>query len=100
MSDHTPGPWKYQHATGDITSDHPPYPFRLVARTYLREHPHSLMMGGEDEANARLIASAPELLAALKALVDECTDRWGEDSLPSEVYEAREAIAKAKGEKP
>lgn len=51
----------------------------------------------EDGANARLIAAAPELLAALETLVswaDNDPERNGYDF----VQQARAAIAKAKGE--
>ena len=52
----------------------------------------------EDEANARLIASAPEMLVALKRLcakfgVDD--DGWPRDG--TEWREARDTIAKAEG---
>jgi hypothetical protein len=55
----------------------------------------------EAEANARLIAAAPELLAAIKVMVFtrgirdhlEATD-------PMALEQARAAIARAKGEKP
>jgi hypothetical protein len=47
-----------------------------------------------EQANARLISAAPELLAALEALV-ECPDYRGIST--HEMSHAREAIAKAKG---
>ena len=48
-----------------------------------------------DEANARLIAAAPELLAALKSLVDDFERIIGR---PIEAeHEAKAAIAKATG---
>jgi hypothetical protein len=54
------------------------------------------------EANARLIAAAPELYEALKALqlqalqsnVNEPSNEWGRDALA----QARGALAKARGE--
>ena len=50
----------------------------------------------EIEANARLIAAAPDLLAALEALMDaECADTSWDARLG-----AFEAIAKAKGVTP
>lgn len=48
----------------------------------------------ENEANARLIAAAPELLEALKALVN-CPDYKGINT--HEMNAARAAIAKAEG---
>ncbi len=49
----------------------------------------------ENEANARLIAAAPELLAALINLVDTVND-GGENGFKMTIN-ARQAIAKAKG---
>jgi hypothetical protein len=54
------------------------------------------------EANARLIAAAPDLLAALKALVVETErrDNPGDEGVSSDAEEmdaARSAIAKAEG---
>ena len=51
----------------------------------------------EQEANAHLIAAAPELLEACEALAhwDEC---WPSAALEGALRKARAAIAKAKGE--
>jgi hypothetical protein len=51
----------------------------------------------EDEANAHLISAAPELLAALKSIIDAKTDANGETpEISSYLAEAaRAAIAKA-----
>jgi hypothetical protein len=49
----------------------------------------------EDEANARLIAAAPELLAALQEL---CADKYLADPINADrMANARAAIAKATG---
>jgi hypothetical protein len=48
--------------------------------------------GGNAEANARLIASAPRLLAALFSLVRKVDPEW------VEAQEAEAAIAEAKGQ--
>ena len=47
----------------------------------------------ESEANARLIAAAPELLEALIELADCGAEAWGEDRPCVRI--ARDAIAKA-----
>ena len=54
--------------------------------------------GQQQEANARLIAAAPDLLEALIELADCGAEAWGEDR-PC-VKWARAAIAKATGEQP
>lgn len=95
MSAHTPGPWvavpqsdgsamvAHECATGKQLN---PKGLRLVAHVMARGK--SLL---EDEANARLIAAAPELLAvACKAL-----DAWTGDGPPIDLDELRAAIAKA-----
>lgn len=93
MNKHTKGPWivtdedlnchvirgsEEHHMAGDT-----PYTFRsYVATTW----------GGFNEANARLISSAPDLLEALQSLcVDELLtqDKWDN---------ARAAVKKATGE--
>jgi hypothetical protein len=59
MSGHTPGPWEANYSEFDIYAGG-----KLLASAATVE-------GCECEANLNLIASAPELLAALKLLVDE-----------------------------
>jgi hypothetical protein len=81
MTAHTPGPWQYQE-----TSDAYTHIVRADRRflCQLRQDP-----SGEAEANARPIAAAPDLLAALKNAV-----------ALHEVFSveaARAAIAKAEG---
>lgn len=102
MSKHTPGPWivggKYTVRTPFTSSD-------WICRTRDERHGHD---DNEDEANARLISAAPELLEALKELLDKrCTsmDIVGYDPqtghpLNAEgmaALNARAAIAKAEG---
>jgi hypothetical protein len=53
----------------------------------------------EAEANARLIAAAPELLAACKALMPEGWDEGHMDHMPG-IKLARLAIARAEGVQP
>jgi hypothetical protein len=91
-SDHTPGPWEYEsqdpHALGKITSDDG----TLVAEVHGDwDDDHST------EANARLIAAAPDLLAACKLAVERlevCSYQGDEDSF---VEEIAAAIARAEG---
>lgn len=50
-----------------------------------------------NEADARLIAAAPDLLAALKELLDQAVDDVDDRRLSPAVEQARAAIAKAEG---
>lgn len=84
MSEHTPGPWDYMEKDAAIWADE----FICVA-------PHN-------PADARLIAAAPDLLAAL----EEAFNHYAGQPVPSQPAEewwpdwmlhARAAIAKAKG---
>jgi len=85
MSKHTPGPWTFVHEGG-------------IDGGYFidaKEDVVVLPRGRLTEADARLIAAAPDLLAALKLLV-----AFGEGSFAQAVgawEQARAAIAKAEG---
>lgn len=89
----TPGPWMVLPSVQDgqfcILTEHGPR--KDIARTYG-------FPGDPREANARLIAAAPELLEALQALVQRCEfDGIPNDSLPA-VEAARGAVARALGQ--
>jgi len=82
MSQHTPGPWTY-----DKTVDE--FHFFINAPTL------ASMCCVRDEANARLIAAAPELLQALGNLV---ANEHGAESVKAICYrEARAALELARG---
>lgn len=118
---HTPGPWRYRYtsaakarlerddgtdgggADGAIQAG--PSGLRSTIIAFLPHHRDS-KEDAEREANARLLAAAPELLEALEALLSEryaleepeqfdANGNWTSDS-PASVR-ARQAIAKAKG---
>ena len=100
-SKHTPGPWR-----ADL--NHYDQEWRVYADSEMSPIVNSLFKpkGTIGEANARLIAAAPDLLAALEGLFRECAMMhryWGEGDNTKAADEAerfaREAIAKAKGEK-
>lgn len=89
---HTPGPWilgTYDHAVHNITGPKGEMPFIAT------------IPSGRDnrEANARLIAAAPDLLAALQAMmtIAEITTAANQDGLINcdILAKARAAIAKA-----
>ena len=86
---HTPGPWTFN---GDhvVAGTH-----TVVADPFASD----ALFGGEGEANARLIAAAPELLAALETAVDAIWltgDRFT-DHKAAVTDTARAAIARATG---
>ena len=87
-ADHTPGPW---------TGIHPQTIYRLHG-----EDDSIIADVYESEANARLIAAAPDLLAALQDTVQvfEGLDRASElhETLYPVLANLRTAIAAAKGE--
>lgn len=103
-SKHTPGPWRYDFDGDD---------FPIVGRPtwectrYGVKGEWSIALvhclgeesqedGNEAEANARLIAAAPELLEALKLAHDYlCGDGWEDDERLKPI---NEALSKAEGE--
>ena len=88
MSKHIPGPW--------TAEDNAVFSNRMCL---------AIGYGARIPANVRLMAAAPDLLAALKLYDEVMTAAWGEfDALPNEYSDrrrcwsaARAAIAKAEG---
>jgi hypothetical protein len=101
MNKHTKGPWHIGAGNGEGSV------FADTGRTRLEQGGTTLYSicsvtrgwnDGEDAANARLLASAPELLAALRGLM-QYVGGWDESGdHPCAI--ARAAIAKATGEQP
>lgn len=89
MSNYTPGPWVVQETN-----------FAQQKNVYAQtdKPPIATVYGstGENEANARLIAAAPDLLAALK----ECITAVDVTMYGMAIHNARAAIAKATGDQP
>lgn len=72
-------------------------PWEIVSGTkYKGNYEITAAIDGEHEANARLIAAAPELLAALKNLLTEIEAH--DIHAPARIAFAKKAIAKAGGE--
>ena len=101
MSGHTKGPWFV--VDGTYTT----IPIRSNVGTIcmIQRHRKVRTLGipmSEKEANARLIAAAPELLEALEKFRGHMErDDFATGDNPSDCYElARAAIAKATGVKP
>ena len=107
---HTPGPWivdEYghvyaeafiKHGTVVVDGEEKPYKSGLVALPY----GEIIDLKITTDANARLIAAAPELLAALKDVTERfvrCAVHSGSDRefVEGAVEHARAAIAKAEG---
>jgi hypothetical protein len=93
---HTPGPWGIKHRQWVVAKRGEHEGEIVVAPTYWMDHAPL-----EAEANARLIAAAPELLAALKGAGDviallaiTCCDRVDVSEDPR-VIAVSVAIAKA-----
>jgi hypothetical protein len=99
MTAHTPAPWRIDASrpTQILTKDGD-----IVARAYdgvAAWNPTSAWMPGE--ANARLIAAAPDLLVALEAILGWCGSDDGYHALPFEppwVDEVCAAVRKARGQ--
>ena len=67
---HTPGPWRYVRESGSPTTG--PHMIKGAIPGYLAEVRDC--GSGDVAANARLIAAAPELLDALRLVVDTAED--------------------------
>ena len=87
---HTPGPWTRNRAinTVDMGRYSVICPFGADSKKHV----------SEIEANMRIIAAAPDLLAALDAIVKMIGQYSGQGRMDTEISAARAAIAKAKGE--
>jgi hypothetical protein len=100
--EHTPGPWEMGGSLLASTSGkhiaivlhNINYDEKKLPRDYDSRAPKNFP---ETEANARLIAAAPELLAALEKLRDVMQAH--NDKQDRAMIQAAAAIAKAKGEK-
>ena len=104
---HTPGPWAYRPQEYDDwgivrIADRDENGFqRVICQANYVASPEALMqhrVDGTDpaEANARLIAAAPELLEALEDAVEIIDDQLGGD-FPDSLRHFKAVIAKARG---
>lgn len=94
MSKHTPGPWVWDEDGAALRAPGK----RIVLRDgegiwNLWNNPS--LKGGMGEANARLIAAAPDLLEALQRVLRHIPAEAGGASLSDDVHRAQKAIAKA-----
>jgi hypothetical protein len=86
---HNQGPWEVHYSLANEN---------LASVTTRNREPIAPCVGENAEANARLIAAAPELLACLKDLLDNAEiDALNEPDLELRCDAARAAILKAEG---
>lgn len=102
---HTPGPWIYAREFGPSITELPRITTVARCADFVIGLPCDYPGGdyrdgdpsGDEEADARLIAAAPELLAVLKEL-QESASYWSEYDVPLGIVERiKDAIAKATG---
>ena len=100
MSKHTPGPWEANgyHIRQRITGTR-----RIAEVAYAGPHhtpPHEYPKSCRlvDEANARLISAAPDLLEALEAIMGSDVFEWNGSAAFWLQDKVKAAINKAKGE--
>jgi hypothetical protein len=110
MGKHTPGPWSVFRRDGYSTYIHAinegdEINTFQVASCYCATSRKYFPTRDEAEANARLIAAAPELLEALKDAAD-AIEHWGayvpeyfqsKHDLEADIDRARDTIAKVEG---
>ena len=113
MSGHTPGPWTWNNYCNDVSPEDPQACVLVSHGTASEVMPTVEIIELEedfsvDPANARLIAAAPELLDALKSVLESAVDlrhiaahsqgsEMDEREWEAEFDQARAAIAKATG---
>jgi hypothetical protein len=89
MSKHTPGPWFVEQFDGDLKGDKPISVFGKARETACCKQLPSMFANTPDQealANARLIAAAPDLLAAAKigiAIAHTCDCPFGKIYAPN-----------------
>lgn len=93
---HTPGPWIARRGTIGTTQYH----IAEMMPSSADDMWPGFAPAEQQEANARLIAAAPDLLAALSTLdsIERGMQGWHEDAKAEAWAKARAALARAKGE--
>ena len=96
---HTAGPWQYIKSQEDDVQNGSEHFSILTGESDDGWFIADLLNGlnQEAEANARLIAAAPDLLEALHLAVDMIEPAYPEADLDPDVKQIRAAIAKAEG---
>jgi hypothetical protein len=100
MATHTPGPWAADDDLPEIYSTVDQHSRGYLAVVRGNDSRNKPLPADEVRANARLIAAAPELLAALKEVAEGCESRLrkGKDAGDLNTLRlCRAAITKAEG---
>lgn len=87
----TPGEWSVFYGTNGTVVLNEDDEMIVSAHNAISGH-------SEQNANARLIAAAPDLLEALQAMLSKAYKQNWNDQYPDEVSKAQAAISKALGE--
>lgn len=92
---HTPGPWKPENGYSVWATDKD----GMEKRVAYMDRNHMDLKGGEPEANAHLIAAAPDMLEALEVMTSLCRIKYGnlDKDVYNEILKAESALNKAKG---
>ena len=90
---HTPGPWTVQGQA--VLSDRPYPEWKQIAEVRIGNADN--WSDPEGESNSRLIAAAPDLLAALEEVSDYLAEFFDEGRKHRVIRAADAAIAKAEG---
>ena len=100
MSKHTPGPWEANgyHIRQRITGSRSIAEVAYTGPHHTPPHEYPKSCRLVDEANARLIAAAPDLLEALEAIMGSDLFEWNGSAAFWLQDKVRASIAKAKGE--
>ncbi|HXV64514.1 MAG TPA: hypothetical protein VEK15_27705 [Vicinamibacteria bacterium] len=109
MSAYTPGPWRvgFEDGTGGVDDDGGAWIIGADEEIVVAGGSHDgLKYGVTDEANARLISVAPDLLAAaqralafFELLRDKSPGRGGEAGLEPEALLLKDVIRRAEGDR-
>jgi hypothetical protein len=102
---HTPGPWAYELEYGPNITEPPRITTVARCANFVIGLPSDYPGGnyrdgdpsGDEEADARLIAAAPDLLEALEDCL-RVVEFLASDSCPTTIQNATAALAKATGE--
>lgn len=100
MNKHTPGPWRIGKHPSEVIADMPATPpFDGMTDESVKHYGGYLIAESCGYANARLVAAAPELLAALQDCVTVMEkDLAGLRVIQPELNQARAALAAARGD--